>query len=259
MERAMQVKVLGCSGGIGGNLRTTSLLVDDDILIDAGTGVGDLSMEQMARIDHVFLTHSHLDHIACLPLMLDTVAGLRDTPVTIYGLPETLAALKTHIFNWTIWPDFSVVPSEVSPLMRYAAIEPGETISLAERRIAPLPANHTVPAVGYWLDSGANSMVFTGDTTTCDALWEQVNRIVNLKYLLIETAFGNQNLALAQASKHLCPTLLIDELMKLQVEVLTYITHLKVDSFNEISTQLREFGERAPPLMMLSNMTLFEF
>ena len=253
----MQVKVLGCSGGIGGNLRTTSLLVDDDILIDAGTGVGDLSMEQMARIDHVFLTHSHLDHIACLPLMLDTVAGLRDTPVTIYGLPETLDALKTHIFNWTIWPDFSVVPSEASPLMRYMAIEPGETISLAERRITPLPANHTVPAVGYWLDSGASSMVFTGDTTTCDALWEQLNRIENLKYLLIETAFGNDELALAQASRHLCPSLLFEELAKLKKPAHVYITHLKPGEGGEIMYQIEQSSHHAA-LRGLQNMQVFK-
>ena len=255
----MQVKVLGCSGGIGGNLRTTSLLVDDDILIDAGTGVGDLSIEQMAKIDHVFLTHSHLDHIACLPLMLDTVAGLREAPVTIHALPETLHALKTHIFNWIIWPDFSAVPSETSPLMRYAEVAQGKAVSLSGRSITPLPANHTVPAVGYWLDSGANSMVFTGDTTTCDALWEQVNQIENLKYLLIETAFGNENLALAQASKHLSPILLIDELMKLKQQVLTYITHIKADSFNAISKQLIESRNGLPKVMILTGMTLFEF
>ena len=62
----MQIRILGCSGGVSANLRTTSLLVDGDVLIDAGTGVGDLSLEEMSRIQHVFLTHSHLDHIAIL-------------------------------------------------------------------------------------------------------------------------------------------------------------------------------------------------
>ena len=253
----MQVKVLGCSGGIGGNLRTTSLLVDDDILIDAGTGVGDLSIEHMARIDHVFLTHSHLDHIACLPLMLDTVASLRQAPVTIYGLPDTLHALKTHIFNWTIWPDFNVLPSETKPLMRYAEIEMSETIALGQRGITALPAHHTVPAVGYWLDSGVNSMVFTGDTTTCDALWEQVNRIENLKYLLIETAFGNDEMALAQASKHLCPSLLFEELSKLQRSAHIYITHLKPGEGGEIMYQVEQSSKHAA-LRGLQNMQLFK-
>lgn len=71
----MQVRVLGCSGAIARDARTTSFLLDDRILIDAGTGVGDLTLEEMLRIEHVFLTHSHLDHIAALPLMIDSMAA----------------------------------------------------------------------------------------------------------------------------------------------------------------------------------------
>ncbi|MGB8241848.1 MAG: MBL fold metallo-hydrolase, partial [Azonexus sp.] len=87
----MKLRILGCSGGIGGeHLRTTSLLADDDILIDAGTGVGDLPIDELARIDHLFLTHTHLDHIACLPLMIDSVADRRGKPLTVYGIPPVL-------------------------------------------------------------------------------------------------------------------------------------------------------------------------
>ena len=81
----MRVKILGCSGGIGGNLRTTSMLVDEDILIDAGTGVGDLSMEELIKIDHILITHSHLDHIAFIPLLIDTVMGFREEPITVHA------------------------------------------------------------------------------------------------------------------------------------------------------------------------------
>ena len=112
-----QLQILGCSGGIGGDLRTTSLLLDDDILIDAGTGVCDLSLDAMAKIDWVFLTHSHLDHILSLPLLLDSVGAKRSKPVHVYGLPETVATLKQHIFNGKIWPDFSVIPTAEKPFM----------------------------------------------------------------------------------------------------------------------------------------------
>ena len=71
--QTMKIRVLGCSGGIGGSLRTTSFLVDDDVLIDAGTGVGDLSLEQLAKIDHIFVSHSHLDHVTSIPFLVDTV------------------------------------------------------------------------------------------------------------------------------------------------------------------------------------------
>jgi cAMP phosphodiesterase len=161
----MQIKILGCSGGIGGALRTTSMLLDDDILIDAGSGVGDLSMDELLTIDHVFITHAHLDHIAFLPLLLDTVFGLRTKPITVYGNQPTLEALRKHVFNWVIWPDFHTIPNEHTPFLQYQEIKIGEAVNINGRNITPLPVNHAVPAVGYQLDSGAASLVFTMATS----------------------------------------------------------------------------------------------
>ena len=168
----MKVRILGCSGGIGGDLRTTSMLLDDDVLIDAGTGVGDLSISALASIDHVFLTHSHMDHVGFIPFVADTVGWMRAKPITIHATRETLTILKEHLFNWKLWPDFSQIPSPSAPVLLYQEIEIGSTVTLVgNRRITALPANHVVPAVGYQLDSGRRSLVFTGDTTTNDALW----------------------------------------------------------------------------------------
>lgn len=91
----MKVRVLGCSGAIAKDCRTTSFLIGDSILLDAGTGVGDLTLEEMLGVDHVFLTHAHLDHVAALPLMLDAIAARRDNPVQVHALADTIAALKT--------------------------------------------------------------------------------------------------------------------------------------------------------------------
>ena len=106
----MKLRVLGCSGGIGGDLRTTSLLLDDDVLIDAGTGVGDLTIEQLARIDHIFLTHSHLDHVTSIPFIVDTVGWMRDLPLTVHATQATLEILRQHLFNWKLWSDFTQIP-----------------------------------------------------------------------------------------------------------------------------------------------------
>jgi ribonuclease BN (tRNA processing enzyme) len=171
MRRSMKVRILGCSGGIGGrHLRTTSILVDHDILIDAGTGVGDLSLAELALIDHVFLTHSHLDHIASLPLLIDSVSDLRDKPVTSMPRRRPSRSLASISSTGSIWPDFSVIPSRESAIMQYRADRLGESVRLGARTITALPAEHTVPAVGYQLDSGAGSLVFTGDTTVNDRL-----------------------------------------------------------------------------------------
>jgi ribonuclease BN (tRNA processing enzyme) len=255
----MKLRILGCSGGIGGrHLRTTSMLLDHDILIDAGTGVGDLSIAELAVIDHVFLTHTHLDHITSLPLMIDTVADRRSKPLTVYGTKAVLTILRNHIFNWAIWPDFSEIPNEEAPFMRFQVIDLLQPIDLGGRTITALPVEHTVPAVGYRLDSGAGSLVFSGDTGICDAFWRAVNRIDNLKHLIIECAFSNREERLAVLSKHLCPRMLASELQKLEHDCEIYITHLKPGqielTMEEIESDLGDFRP-----FMLQNNQLFEF
>jgi ribonuclease BN (tRNA processing enzyme) len=223
----MQVKVLGCSGGIGGNMRTTALLVDDDVLIDAGTGVGDLSLDALLKIDHIFVTHSHIDHIGFIPLLLDTVMGLRTKPVTVHATREVITILKLHIFNWLIWPNFNQIPDTVNPFLLYNEIQVGQAVSIQKKTITALPANHVVPAVGYQINSGAHSLVFTGDTAGSADFWQAVNTIDNLKYLIIETAFSNAEAHLVKLSKHLCPDTLAIELAQMQSQPQVFITHLK--------------------------------
>jgi ribonuclease BN (tRNA processing enzyme) len=254
----MKLRVLGCSGGIGGNLRTTSFLLDRDVLIDAGTGVTELSLAELALIDHVFVTHSHLDHVACIPLLVDSVGFMRDRPLTVYASEATLEILRQHIFNWKIWPDFSEVPNARQPYMRYQAIELGVPTVLSGRKITSIPANHVVPAVGYHLDSGAASLIFSGDTTSNDLLWEVVNKISNLRYLVIETAFSNSEKELAIVSKHLCPSMLAEELTKLKREAEIFITHLKPGELELTMREIEDCVLGLRPRMLLNNQ-VFEF
>jgi len=238
----MRIRVLGCSGGIGGGLRTTSLLVDADVLVDAGTGVGDLSLEALARIDHIFVSHSHLDHVASIPFLVDTVCWMRSKPIIVYGIKETLDILRAHLFNWKIWPDFTQIPDARRPFMVYREIAPGETVTLGQRRFTAIPANHTVPAVGYILETPRASLAYSGDTAPHDALWEAVNRTPNLKYLIIETAFSNKERDIATASKHLCPDMLAGELAKMRGTPEVFITHLKP---GEGALTMQEIGKAA--------------
>jgi ribonuclease BN (tRNA processing enzyme) len=189
-------------------------------------------MEALLAINHIFITHSHLDHVAFIPFLLDTVMGIRTDPVTVHATHETILALRQHIFNWTIWPDFNAIPDVSNPFLQYHEIKLAETLNLNGRKFTALPVNHVVPAVGYQIEGNQASMVYTGDTTTCDALWVEASKINNLKYIIIETAFSNSELALAKISKHLCPSMLEAELAKLNLSQLAempevYITHLK--------------------------------
>jgi len=221
--------ILGASGGFGKGRRTTSFLWNDDILIDAGTGVGDLTLEQMIQIDYLFLTHAHLDHVTSLPFLLDAVGAKRHKPLEVFALPQTIAALQSHLFNDTIWPDFTKIPSRENPFLKFTPIELGQTHTFGNRSVTSIPALHTQPALGYCLSSASGKkLVFTGDSVCGPDFWKSINEIKELKHLIIETSFTNEDEGLADTSKHLTPTGLIKELKNLNLlGVKIHITHLK--------------------------------
>ncbi|MFN4005519.1 MAG: MBL fold metallo-hydrolase [Hylemonella sp.] len=237
----MKVRVLGCSGAIARDSRTTSFLIDDDLLVDAGTGVGDLTLEEMLRIDHLLLTHAHLDHIAALPLMLDATAGCRTAPLQVHALAGTVAALKAHVFNDVIWPDFTRLPSPDQPLLCFSEIQTGQQLAIASKRVEVLPAVHTVPAVGFAVSSGGAYWVFSGDTGPNAAFWQRLNQL-DVAMLVIETAFSNRESALAEASLHLSPETLARELDRIDSarRYPIYITHTKPAQTELIMSEIRQ-------------------
>ncbi|MBX3608444.1 MAG: 3',5'-cyclic-nucleotide phosphodiesterase [Hydrogenophaga sp.] len=262
----MRVRVLGCSGAIAQGCRTTAFLLDDDTLIDAGTGVGDLSLEEMLRIDRVLLSHAHLDHVAALPLLLDAVASHRLAsgagPLQVHALPGTIDALRAHIFNDLIWPDFSVIPSAAAPLLRFVPFAVGDTLTIGTKRIEVLPAVHTVPAVGFAASNaqGGARWVFSGDTGRNPAFWHRVNQIP-VAHLVIETAFSDRETDLALRSLHLAPSLLAEELRQLAPEKhpVIHITHTKPAETALIIEEIHRFDtEPRHDIRWLSAGQVFE-
>jgi ribonuclease BN (tRNA processing enzyme) len=236
----MKLTILGCSGGIGSGRHTTCLKVDDDVLIDAGTGITTLDFEQLLAIDHVFITHAHLDHVLGLPLLLDSVGDMRATPVMVHALPEVLEVLSSHLFNWHLWPDFREIPSAEAPWVRFAPLRLGEAFTLNGRTFIPLPVNHVVPACGIHLATASGSLVFSGDTTHSDAFVAALNAIPDLRHLIIETSFENALVDIAKESKHHWPDSLVAELQGLSVRPKVWITHLKPGNESAIMNELRE-------------------
>ena len=243
----MKVRVLGCSGAIARDCRTTSFLLDSDTLIDAGTGVGDLSLEEMRQIDHVFLTHSHLDHVAALPLMVDAVAAMRTAPLKIHALAGTIEALKTHIFNNVIWPDFTRIPSPQSPFVCFQEIKVGQTHEINGKLIEVLPAVHTVPAAAFSVTAGRGCWVFSGDTERNPDFWRRINELP-VAMLVIETAFSNREKELAQLSLHLSPHVLALELDMIATgqNYPNYITPTKPAETDLIMAEIQRFDRTLP-------------
>ncbi len=269
-----QVRVLGCSGSIAARCHTTAFLLDDDVLIDAGTGVGELRLDELACIEHIFISHSHLDHVLGIPLMADSVIRLRQTreglrPIHVHALPATLDALRKHIFNGVIWPDFTRLPSAAEPLLKFHEFEIGQTIDLpgrgnTERRIEVLPAAHTVPGVGFAIQGRSTKRapkhepaqstetgwwIYSGDTGPNPALWETLNGRP-IAHLIIETAFGDDEQHLANISGHLAPHTLAAELQRLDGSVSVHITHTKPGEMAAVIAQIRaiDTGHRIEPL-----------
>ena len=239
----MKVRVLGCSGAIAAGSKTTSFLLDESVLVDAGTGVGDLRLEELARIDHIVVSHSHLDHVLSIGLLADSVMRLRSAqgraPIHVHALPDTLVALRTHIFNGVIWPDFTRLPSSAAPMLALKAFEVGDRLSLAGLTIDVLEAVHTVPAVGFAVrgqPAGA-WWVFTGDTGPNPALWQRLQGR-RLAHVVIETAFSDEETALARISRHLHPAALEAELRQIEGSVDVHITHIKPGEVDAVMRQI---------------------
>lgn len=237
----MQIKILGCSGGIGAGLRTTAIQIDDDILIDTGTGIGDLSLAEMRAIRHVFMTHSHLDHSAGLPLLIDTVFETRlEDPLAVYGRHETLEAMRKHIFNWILWPDFSTLPSAETPVMRFRVLDIGEPVRVGDRAVTPVDVNHTVPGLAFIVEQAGRVFAFSGDTAANETFWAALNALERVDLLVVETAFGNRNEQLAWLARHYCPRSLAADLKKLRHDPDIWVTHLKPGAEDEIFAEIRE-------------------
>lgn len=253
---SIRFKTLGCSGGIGGaNHRTTSFLINERVLIDAGTGVADLGLDELAKIERVFLTHAHLDHILSVPLLMDSLAGLDRPPVRVYAPESVIAVLKTHIFNWAIWPDFSVIPSAEKPSFVFEPLEVGVTVCLDDFSIQALPVNHSIPGVAYRVFSEKGSIVFSGDTGPCPELHEILQGLQDLRYLIIECAFPDQERYLADISGHFCPETLAAWMVGLTPDSL-YITHLKPLMGEVTMTELSSCLGRFSPQKLSVGMTL---
>lgn len=241
----MQIRVLGCSGSIAAGSRTTSFLIDGEVLIDAGTGVGDLTLDEMAAIDHIFVTHSHLDHVLAIGLLADSVTRARRArgcaPIQVHALAPTLAALRTHVFNGVIWPDFTRLPEPAHPVLALVPLEVGEVVRAGAALVEVLPASHTVPAVGYGVTAAAHpergAWVFTGDTGPNAALWERLAQL-KVHSLIIETAFRDDEHVLADISRHLCPRRLRDEIAQLSAPTDVYITHIKPGEVDAVMTEV---------------------
>jgi len=223
----MRLRVLGCSGGIAANCLTTSYLVNDNILLDGGTGVGELSLDEMSLIKHVFLTHTHLDHIAGLALMLASIYEQAASRITVYAPESVLNVLEKHLFNWEIWPDFTQLPNSEDSILSFQTLCVDEPCLVDDFKVQTVLLSHTVESFAYILKSGHSSLCFCGDTGPTETLWNELNKLNELQYLIVEVSYPNEQLDLAVQSGHHTPQTLFNDIKRLTHDTKICVHHMK--------------------------------
>lgn len=236
------IKILGASGSKAKNHNTTSFQIFKDIIIDAGNVLNALGNETK-DINHIFLTHSHADHIADLPFIIETFFEERSSPLTIYALEETIDVLQKHSFNNKIWPDFTKIKllknDNFSLILK--PIKINETINIHNYFIKAIHAEHIAGSCGYIVTKKNQSFIISGDTYINPILWEEINNNKTIKSLIIECSFPDKLENLATLTKHLTPSLIAKQLQNLKrKDISIFFYHLKPTYKKELLNDIKK-------------------
>ena len=254
----MKIRILGCHGSDGmldtpegrRTYNTCGFLLNDSLLLDAGTVASALPLSEQRKIRYIILSHLHFDHIKGLPTLADNLSEQASTPIMVAGLPEVIDGLHRHIFNADVYPDFFTIPTSQNPVLASQHLKPGTSYTLAGVDITPILVNHTVPTSGFLVQNHSSAFVYSGDTDATDELWHEARRIPHLKAAFIECSYPNSMKDLARTSKHLTPALLAQEFKKLdRSDIILYVYHLKPAYKAQIVKELRAL--QIPQLMVL--------
>ncbi len=240
----MRIQVLGGHGGLARGFSTTSFLINGELLIDAGAVASTLSVEEQSKIDHILISHSHLDHIKDLAFICDNCFGMRAKPFQVYTHQTVKTILKTHLFNETIWPDFTILPNETNPTMQINAVEPEKPLKINDYIITPVKVQHPNDAMGFIIEQGDTTVLFTVDTAATDRIWELARGIKNLKAIFTEVSFPNALKGVAKSSDHHTPMSMQAELNKMPPNIPVVLTHLKPNYRAVILKELSELNEK---------------
>ncbi|MCO4754019.1 MAG: 3',5'-cyclic-nucleotide phosphodiesterase [Bacteriovoracaceae bacterium] len=239
----MQVKIIGGHGGVTKNYSATSYLIDDSLLIDAGSVASGLDIEDQLKIDHILISHSHLDHTKDLAFLCDNCFGLKDKAFEVYSHSSVKKVIKDHLFNDTVWPDFSVLPNAQKPTITFNAIPAEKELKLGEYTIMPVHVEHPGDAMGFIVEKDDVAVLFTQDTKATDRIWEVGKKYKNLKAIFTEVSFPNKLQNVADISDHHTPATIKEEIKKMPGEVPIYLGHLKPNYQEELIQEITDLGE----------------
>jgi len=237
----MKIRVLGCAGSISKESKTSAFLINDRILLDGGTICSSLSPEEIRPLKNIFISHPHFDHVKGLPTLAENLVFMQETiPVTIHGSEQTLNSIRQHLMNGIIWPDFSVLPNEQTPILKYSRLDEGVAVSLDGLSVTPYFLFRNFSDFGYWIDDGKSTLLYTGDIGTNSKLTIK-GKVPDS--MIIEVSFPNEKEELALRTGHLTPLLMIAMIKKLTVRPRNiFVAHLKAFFRDQIIEEIQALG-----------------
>jgi 3',5'-cyclic-nucleotide phosphodiesterase len=251
----MQLRVLGCHGGETLKHRTSSFLVGDSVAIDAGAITSSLSLDEQERIRSVLVSHPHMDHVRDLATLADNRCQQGGSTLDIVGIPATIHALRTHFFNDILWPDFTRIDAMDGPTVRFVEVQPNRESEVDGYGVTPVMVNHTVDTSAFIIRQNDASIVYGGDTGPTEELWRQINALRDLRALMMEVSFPNDETKLADSSRHLTPESLASELGKLaqsdELPILLY--HIKPTFEAKVLRELAHIRGRNLQILQLGD------
>jgi len=252
----MRIEVLGSYGGESVKCRLTCLLINDTVALDAGSLSQALPIERQRKVETVLLSHSHMDHTNSLPFFVENVYGSTKA-IDVYASAATTYSIRKHLFNNASWPDFTRLPNNLLPSIRFHELEEEVPILLDGVTVTPFFVDHLVPTFGYLLEQDGVSVVWSSDTGPTVRLWEIANAAIGLKAVFLDTSFDNSMQQIADLSLHLTPQTMSQEIQKLQPDVPIYLHHLKPPCIERIVHEVRAL--KNPRLGFLEQGRVYEF
>jgi ribonuclease BN (tRNA processing enzyme) len=235
----MKIKVIGSSGAELPGHHIPALLLNEDTLLDAGSFTEVLNEEAQFAIKNIFVTHAHLDHLRGIPFFAENIFMRKiSLRVNVFSTPRVLGTMKRHLFNGSIWPDFTAIPDPDNPILNFIKVKVGHSIALNDHFITPYAVKHVVPAVGYLVEDGERRLFYTGDIAPSSKTWQNIGK-KKIHCLIIDVSFPNNMEETAVRLGHLTPNLLEKELVKMFCRPdKIYISHMKPQYAEQIISEL---------------------
>lgn len=206
----MRLRFLGCHHTETAETRLSSLMVDQDLVIDAGAITSTLTTDEQSQIRALLLTHQHLDHIRDVPtLALGGISSGATLP--IFSATETLKSVKQHLLNGSVYPDFTQIPTVEEPRLRLIPLEPDKEVEVCGKMVTPVSTVHTEGSVGYHIQSQAGASFFYSGDTNGEGLADVLDAM-SPDLAIVEVTFPNSQEPLAPLTNHMTPSILQQEL-----------------------------------------------